>query len=126
MLETQSVFLAFNSHFFESIQANEKLSEVAGRLTKDALARALRKIREGGPDWFVYENGDPRHDRVEDQGRTQIIHIQGLPEKVYAILEDYGDPTKWPEMYEPETVADLRKALGDKRHQLTILFASDY
>jgi len=126
MLEAKSVFLAFNSHFFESMQANEKLSEVAGRLTKDALARAFRKIKEGGPDWFVYENGSPKEDRLEDEGRTQIIHTEGLPEKVYAILEDYGDPAEWDQMYEPEVAADLREALGDKRHQLTILFASDY
>lgn len=126
VLETQGVFLALNSHLLEATEASEEQAEAIGRVTEDALARAFRKIREGGPDWFVYENGSPKKDRLEDEGRTQIIHTQGLPEKVYAILEDYGDPAEWDQLYEPEVANDLREALGDKRHQLTILFASDY
>jgi hypothetical protein len=125
-METQSVFLALNSRVLKATEASEGVAEAVGRVTKDALARAFRKIKEEGPDWFVYENGSPKEDRLEDEGRTQIIHTQGLPEKIYAILEDYGDPAEWDQMYEPEVAADLREALGDKRHQLTILFASDY
>lgn len=125
-METQGVFLAFNSRVLAAAETSEGVAEAVGRVTKDALARAFRKIREGGPDWFVYKNGSSKEDRLEDEGRTQVIHTEGLPEKVYAILEDYGDPAEWDQMYESETAADLRKTLGDKRHQLTILFASDY
>ena len=126
-METQGVFLALNSRVFEASKLSEGVAEAVGRVTKDALARAFRKIKEGGPDWFVYKNEVPRgYTRLEDGGRTQVIHTEGLPEKVYAILEDYGDPEKWPEMYEAEVVADLKASLGNKRHSLTILFASDY
>jgi hypothetical protein len=125
-METQGVFLALNSHVLEAAEASEEQAEAVGRVTKDALARAFKTIKEEGPDWFIYENGSPKEDRLEDEGRTQVIHTQGLPEKVYAILEDYGDPAEWDQMYESEIAADLRETLGDKRHQLTILFASDY
>ena len=125
-METQGLFLALNSRVLQATEASEGVAEAVGRVTKDALARAFRKIREGGPDWFVYENGHPKEDRVEDGGRTQVIHTWGLPEKVYAILEDYGDPEEWGEMYEAEVVADLKASLGNKRHQLSIIFASDY
>ena len=125
-MEMQGVFLALNSRVLQATEASEGVAEAVGRVTKDALARAFKTIKEKGPDWFVYENGSPREDRVEDGGRTQVIHTKGLPEKVYAILEDYGDPEKWGEMYEAEVVADLKASLGGKRHSLTILFASDY
>lgn len=123
---TTGVYLVYTSNFLETMKKSRPLASVAGMITKDALAQALKTINGEGPDWVVYMNGDPQKDRLEDEGRTQIKHVQGLPEKVYAILEDYGDPDQWGEIYEPEVVADLKVALGSKRHKLTIMFASDY
>jgi len=108
------------------MKKSQPLASVAGRITKDALARSLKKIKDGGPDWFIYMNGDPQEDHLEDEGRTQVKHIRGLPEKVYAILEDYGDPAEWVDMYGEDVATTLKEALGDKQHTLTIMFASDY
>ena len=125
-MEVTGVYLTYTNVFFETMKATQTLATVAGRITKDALARAYKTIKEGGPDWFIYRDGDPQEDHLEDEGRTQVKHVQGLPEKVYAILEDYGDPETWGEIYPPEVAEDLRSALGDKRHKLSIMFASDY
>jgi len=125
-MEVTGVYLTYTNVFFETMKATQTLATVAGKITKDALARAYKTIKEGGPDWFIYMDGDPREDHLEDEGRTQVKHVQGLPEKVYAILEDYGDPETWGEIYPPEVAEDLRSALGDKRHKLSIMFASDY
>ena len=125
-MEVTGVYLVYTSRFLETMKKSQTLASVAGRITKDALARALKKIKDGGPDWFIYRDGDPQEDHLEDEGRTQVKHVQGLPEKVYAILEDYGDPETWGEIYPPEVAEDLRSALGDKRHKLTIMFSSEY
>lgn len=125
MIQTTGVYLVYTSNFLETMKASRPLASVGGMVTQDALARALKTIEGGGPDWFVYKNGDPQQDRVEDEGRTQIKHVRGLPEKVYAILEDYGDPETWEDIYPPEVVDDLR-AVNMKRYKLTIMFASDY
>ena len=125
-MEVTGVYLVYTSRFLETMKKSQPLATVAGKITKDALARALKKIKDGGPDWFIYRDGDPQEDHLEDEGRTQVKHVQGLPEKVYAILEDYGDPETWGEIYPPEVAEDLRSALGNKQHKLTIMFASDY
>ena len=125
-MEVTGVYLVYTSRFLETMKKSQSLASVAGRITKDALARALKKIKDGGPDWFIYRNGDPQEDHLEDEGRTQVKHVQGLPEKVYAILEDYGDPAEWADMYGADVATELKAALGDKRHKLTVMFASDY
>ena len=125
-MEVTGVYLTYTNVFFETMKATQTLATVAGKITKDALARALKTIKEGGPDWFIYMDGDPREDHLEDEGRTQVKHVQGLPEKVYAILEDYGDPAEWADMYGANVANELKAALGNRRHKLTILFASDY
>lgn len=125
-MRTTSVYLVYTSNFLETMKKSRSLASVAGKITKDALARALKKIKDGGPDWFIYMNGDPHEDHLEDEGRTQVKHVRGLPEKVYAILEDYGDPAEWVEMYGEDVATTLKAALGDRRHKLTIMFASDY
>jgi len=125
-METTGVYLVYTSVFFKTMEETQTLSDLAGKITKDALASALDTIKKGGPNWFIYKNGNPSEDRLEDEGRTQVKHVQGLPEDVYAILEDYGDPEEWIETYGEETANDLKSVLGDKRHKLTIMFASDY
>jgi len=125
-MEATGVYLVYTSNFLETMKKSQDLSSQAGRITKDALARALKKIKDGGPDWFIYMDGDPHEDHLEDEGRTQIKHVQGLPEKVYAILEDYGDPAEWIDMYGKDVARTLKAALGTRRHKLTIMFARDY
>lgn len=105
---------------------SQPLASVAGRITNDAMNQAFKTIENGGPNWFVYMNGDQKDDHLEDEGRTQVKHVQGLPEKVYAILEDYGDPAEWVDMYGDVVATTLKAAIGDKRHKLTIMFSSDY
>jgi hypothetical protein len=62
----------------------------------------------------------------EDDGRTFIVpDFKGLTKKVYAILDDFGDPEKWDQMYEPEIVESLRKAPGC-RFTVTFLLADEY
>jgi len=126
MVTTTGVYLTYTNVFFETMKKSRPLASVAGMITKDALARALETIKDGGPDFVVYVNGDPHEDHLEDEGRTQVKHIRGLPEKVYAILEDYGDPETWDDIYPLEVARDLKAALGKRRHKLTIMFASDY
>jgi len=123
---TTGVYLTYTNVFFETMKKSRPLANVAGMITKDALAQALETIKDGGPDFVVYVNGDPHEDRLEDEGRTQVKHISGLPEKVYAILEDYGDPETWDDIYPPEVARDLKAALGKRRHKLTIMFSSEY
>ena len=125
LVETTGVYLAYTRVFLETMKVSEALAGLAGKITKDALARAYKTMKEGGPDWFIYMDGDPQEDRTEDEERTAVKHVPGLPEKVYAILEDYGDPETWDTIYPPEVAADLR-AVNMKRHKLTIMFASDY
>lgn len=125
-METTGVYLAYISNFLETMEKSRPLATVAGMITRDALARALETIKDGGPDFVVYVNGDPHEDYLEDEGRTQVKHIRGVPKKVYAILEDYGDPETWDDIYPRDIASDLKAALGDKQHKLTIMFSSDY
>jgi len=125
-METTGVYLVYTSNFLETMEKSRPLASVGGMITRDALARALETIKDGGPDFVVYVNGDPHEDHQEDEGRTQVKHIRDLPEKVYAILEDYGDPETWDDIYPEDIASDLKTALGNKRHKLTIMFASEY
>jgi len=75
----------------------------------------LNHIKPDKPDWIVfYPDGE---ERLEDGGRTLITSMAGLKRKVYAILDDYGDP---------ET---LRKYSGlnvNTRYAITFLLADEY
>jgi len=121
------VYLCYTSNFFKTMERSQPLASVAGRITKDALNRALNTVKGlAGADFFIYKNGDPKENRKEDGGRTEIVHINGLPEKVYAVMDDYGDPAEWVNMYGEDIASDLKAALGNRRHKLTIMFSSDY
>ena len=63
--------------------------------------------------------------QYEDEGRTGVYHVRGLPKKVYAKLDDYGEPAKWNEMYEKEVANELRKA-PNCRFTITFMLAEDY
>jgi hypothetical protein len=51
--------------------------------------------------------------------------MDGLNKKVYAKLDDYGEPDEWDKLYEPETVKTLRQA-PNCRYTITFMLASEY
>jgi hypothetical protein len=61
----------------------------------------------------------------EDDYRTLITYMDGLTEKVYAKLDDFGDPKEWNKLYEPEIVKELRQA-PNCRYTITFMLASEY
>jgi len=63
--------------------------------------------------------------QYEDEGRTAVYYVQGLPKKAYAKLDDYGDPATWNEIYDKETADELRKA-PNCRFTITFMLAEDY
>jgi len=70
---------------------------------------------------------DPKckENRLEDEGRTLIAVNPWSQKKIYVKLDDFGDPAKWTEMYDPETVEDLKKA-GTGRFVITFMLAEEY
>lgn len=125
--QTTGLMLVCTSNFLETMKKNPVTAEVAERVIRDALNRATNTVNGiAGADMFIYKNGKPSENRKEDGGRTEIVHINGLPEKVYAKLEDYGEPSTWMDIYEPDTAEMLKEVMGNKRHKLTVMFASDY
>ena len=109
----------------ETRDGGRRISAVGAALTDRAMREAKQTIDKGGPDFYVF-NGGNGEERLEDGGRTKVIGSPGVVAKTYAILEDYGNPEKWAEMYEPEIVADLREGLRGARYKLTIMLSSDY
>lgn len=87
------------------------------------LRYALSKISPA-TDFIVFLT-DPVKEHLEDEGRSLITHIPGTVKKVFVKLDDFGDPSKWDEMYEPETVASLRQAPGC-RFVVTFMLAEEY
>jgi len=55
------------------------------------VTKTLDRIRLDKPNWIVFNPsekvGDDFTEHLEDDGRTLITKLDGLPEKVYAILE---------------------------------------
>ena len=99
-----------------------KLSEDAQiAIMKYALARINPKT-----NWVIF---DPNceQDRLEDEGRTLRVGMKhlNLKKKVYAILDDFGEPSEWDKMYEPEITESLRKA-PNCRYTITFLLGEEY
>ena len=63
--------------------------------------------------------------QYEDERRTAIFHVRGLSKKVYAKVDDYGEPAKWDEIYDKEVAEDLKKS-GIARFVMTFMLAEDY
>ena len=61
----------------------------------------------------------------EDDDRTFITFMDGLTKKVYAKLDDFGEPSEWNKLYEPETVKTLREA-PNCRYTITFMLAEEY
>ena len=63
--------------------------------------------------------------RYEDERRTAIYHVRGLPKKVYAKVDDFGEPAQWDGMYDKETADELRRA-PNCRYTITFMLAEEY
>jgi hypothetical protein len=93
--------------------------EVKARIMAHALKRINVKT-----DMIAYYPGKVG-ERLEDGGRTMITGVRGLDRKVYVKLDDFGDPGRWGEMYDPETVGSLKQAPGC-RFTVTFMLADEY
>ena len=95
-------------------------SELSEDAQVEIMEHTLRPINSK-TDFIVYY---PPHQRehLEDEGRTLIASVEGLTKKVYVKLDDFGDPAKWTELYDPETVEHLKKA-GTGRFVITFMLA---
>ena len=74
---------------------------------------------------FLVLDPECRENRLEDEGRTLRTVNPWTKKKVYAVLDDYGDPKEWDQIYEPEIADELRKA-PDCRYVITFMLASEY
>ena len=54
------------------------------------LLKTLKHIQPKKPNWIVFTPDDVK-EHTEDDGRTLKFPIKALEEKVYVILDDYGD-----------------------------------
>jgi len=83
----------------------------------------------GKPDMIVfYPCGKDNYPRYEDEGRTLITCVEGLDEKVFVILSDFGDPERWGELYgyDPDLVERLQKVTKGNRYVVTFMLADEY
>ena len=74
---------------------------------------------------FLVLDPECQENKLEDEGRTLRTVNPWTKKKVYAVLDDYGDPKEWDQIYEPETAEELRKA-PNCRYVITFMFAEEY
>jgi hypothetical protein len=83
----------------------------------------------GKPDMIVfYPECNDVKTHYEDEGRTLVTCAEGLDEKVFVILSDFGDPERWSELYgyDPDLVKRLQKATKGYRYVVTFMLADEY
>ena len=108
---------------FTILRTRGFMSEITPELQGKIMAYATKHIRPQKPNWVVFSDGVKEH--LEDDGRTLVTPIKGLTKKVYAILDDYGEPGEWDKIYSKEVADELRKA-PNCRFTLTFLLSSEY
>ena len=55
------------------------------------MAYGLRQIQPAKPNWVIFHpEGNGVEEHLEDEGRTLVTGMDGLKDKVYAILDDFG------------------------------------
>jgi hypothetical protein len=99
------------------------ISEIPDQMQAIIMEHGLKNITPK-TDFIVYKP-EPCQKRIEDEAKTLITHIEGLDKKVYAKLDDYGNPNEWDQMYDEETACDLKKS-GIACYIITFMLASEY
>jgi len=116
---------------FVSSLAQQRLGPDAFKVS--AVALQFFKNRDAVPSWrnvdfLVLEParrpGEKRL-QLEDGGRTMRMRLSFVKTKVYAKLDDYGPVEKWEELYDPDTVKELRETLKT-RYALTIIMPEEW
>lgn len=99
------------------------ISEIPEDVQAKIMSFALKRISPKTN--FVVLDPECRENCLEDEGRTLRTVNLWIKKKVYAVLDDYGDPEGWDQIYEPETADELRKA-PNCRYVITFMLASEY
>jgi hypothetical protein len=99
------------------------MTEVSPDLQAKIMERTLKCINPKTDMIVFYPHRVNPH--YEDENRTLITFMDGLNKKVYAKLDDYGEPDEWDKLYEPEIVKRLREA-PNCRYTITFMLAEEY
>jgi hypothetical protein len=99
------------------------MTEVSPDLQAKIMEHALKCISPKTDMVVFYPHRVNLH--YEDDDRTLITFMDGLNKKVYAKLDDYGEPNEWENLYDSETVKTLRQA-PNCRYTITFMLAEEY
>jgi len=110
-------------HVFTIMQTRGFISDIPDEVKANVLEFGLKNINKS-TDFLVFKPEEVETHK-EDEGRTLVTHIQGLPKKVYAKLDDFGEPSQWDEIYDKETADDLKKS-GVAQYVITFMLAEEY
>ena len=110
-------------HAFTIVQTIGFITEIPSQVQVLIMEHALKHMTPK-TDFIVYKP-EPCQTHLEDEGRTLITSMEGLNKKVYAKLDDYGNPEEWDEIYDKETAQDLKKS-GIARFVITFMLPNEY
>jgi len=99
------------------------VSEISEEKQAKIMQYALMRINSKTD--FIVLDPETKENYQEDQGRTWHCVNPWTAKKIYVKLDDYGEPEKWSEMYEPKVVEELKKA-PNCRFVVTFMFAEEY
>jgi len=86
---------------------------------------AMQHVRPEKPDMIVFTPDTQKKRHLEDEGRTLIVPVEGLPKKVYAKLDNFQPPETWDKVYSQEDAQELKDA-GIRQFTLTFMLAEEY
>jgi len=90
------------------------ISDIPEDKQAEIMSVALHSINPK-TNWVVFGK-EAKKEHFEDEGRTLIVPMD-IPKKVYAILDDYGDP---------DTLSDNLGQKVNTRYVVTFLLAEEY
>jgi len=80
------------------------------------ITETLKKIDVEKPNFIVFDP-DADKEELEDEGRTLRMPFRDIPERIYAILDDYGSP---------EVLSSQMGTNVDTQYTITFLLSSEY
>lgn len=86
----------------------------------DIMHKSFKRISPDKPNMIVFFPEGEREEILEDQGRTLVTTAKGLTKKVYAKLDDFGNPQALKENMGPYAPR------GNIQHVLTFMLAEEY